>query len=224
MPTADSTTKTRILLADDHEMLRAGLRSLLAKQSDIDVVAEADNGREAMELTFELQPEVVVMDVGMPELNGIEATRLIKRDAPEVQVVALSMHSERRFVTGMFGAGASAYVLKSSALEDLLDAVRTAKQGQLYASPEITDIVIRDYINNVKPAAGDKKPALSPREREVLQLIAEGHSSKEISARLTVSVNTVDTHRRRIMEKLDLHTVADLTKYAIREGLTSLDA
>jgi two-component system response regulator NreC len=215
--------KTRILLADDHEILREGLRALLQKQSDVEIIGEARDGRAALEMSRDLKPDIVIMDIGMPGLNGIEATRQIKVEAPGVKVITLSMHAERRFVTGMLGAGASAYVLKSAALDELLDAVRAVRENRLYTSPEITDIVVQDYVDRMSRKDLQAGSPLTPREREVLQLIAEGLSSKEISSRLHVSSNTVDTHRRRIMEKLDLHTVAELTKYALREGLTSLN-
>jgi len=215
--------KTRILLADDHEILREGLRTLLQKRPDLEIVGEARDGRTALEMTRDLKPDIVVMDIGMPDLNGIEATRQIRAEVPGVKVITLSMHSERRFVTGMLGAGASAYVLKSSALEELLDAVRAVRENRFYTSPEITDIVVQDYVDQMSRPGLEARSPLTPREREVLQLIAEGLSSREISSRLHVSTNTVDTHRRRIMEKLDLHTVAELTKYALREGLTSLN-
>lgn len=215
--------KTRILLADDHEILRAGLRSLLDQRDDVEVVGEARTGREALQMALEMNPDVIVMDIGMPDLNGIEATRQIKQELPDVKVIALSMHADRRFVTGMLGAGASAYVLKAAALEELLDALQAVKEFRLYTSPKITDLVVQDYVRKLSTPVTEDGSPLTPREREVLQLIAEGHSTKEISSKLTVSVNTVDTHRRRIMEKLDIHAVAELVKYALREGLTSLD-
>jgi DNA-binding NarL/FixJ family response regulator len=189
------------------------------------VVGEAENGRQALRLVRELRPDIVVMDIGMPELNGIEATRQIKAEFPEIGVVALSMHKERRFVTGMLEAGASAYVLKSSAFQEVAAAISTVRGGRIFTSPQVTDMLMEDYIRRLaRPeTAAAPKPVLTPREREVLQLLAEGKSSKEIAGALHVSVNTVDTHRHRIMEKLDLHSVAELTKYAIREGFTSLN-
>lgn len=212
-----------ILLADDHEIMRQGLRSLLERERDLEIVGEAENGREAVRLAEELEPDVVVMDIGMPDLNGIEATRQIKGTRPKVKVVALSMHADRRFVTGMLGAGASGYVLKSGAFEEVVAAVRAVLGNRLYTSPKITDVVMEDYLRKLTQPEPAQESPITPREREVLQLLAEGKSTKEIAAQLFVSGNTVDTHRRRIMEKLDLHSVAELTKYALREGLTSLD-
>ena len=216
----------RVLLADDHRIVREGLRSLLADESDIEVVAEADNGRRAIELTDELTPDVVVMDVGMPELNGIEATRRILASRPEAKVIALSMHSDRRFVAEMLKAGASGYLLKDGAFEELVGAIRTVTAGRTYLSPRIANVVVEEYVRQ-QPRTSGVEPGvyakLSPREREVLQLLAEGKATKEAAAALHLSVKTVETHRRQIMEKLGLYSVAELTKYAIREGLTSVE-
>ena len=214
----------RILLADDHRIVRQGLRSLLEAEADFTVVAEADNGRAAIDLTDELAPDVVVMDVGMPELNGIEATRRIASRSPRVKVVALSMHSDRRFVAEMLKAGAAGYLLKDGAFEELVGAIRTVAAGRTYLSPRIADVVVEGYLrNNTTPAEPTAYARLSPREREVLQLLAEGKATKEAAAALHLSVKTVETHRRQIMEKLNMYSVAELTKYAIREGLTSLE-
>ena len=215
--------KITVLLADDHSIMRQGLRSLLEQEPDLEVVGEAENGHEAVRMAADLAPDVVVMDIGMPELNGIEATRKIKAQTEKVKVVVLSMHGDRRFVTGMLGAGASAYVLKSGAFEEVVAAIRAVLANQLYTSPKITNLVMEDYLRKLTQPEPAQESPLSPREREVLQLLAEGKSTKEIAGRLFISVNTVDTHRRRIMEKLDIHSVAELTKYALREGLTSLD-
>ena len=213
----------RVMLVDDHQIVRDGLRSLLAKQSDMEVIAEADNGRAAVQAAAELRPDVVVMDVGMPDLNGVEATLRVLEAVPNARVVALSMHSDRRFVEGMLAAGASGYVLKDAAFEDLVAAIRTVAQGGTYLCPSVAGIVVAHYVRGRADASARKAVALTPREREVLQLLAEGHSTKQIAARLAVSVKTVETHRSRLMEKLGLHSVAELTKYALREGLTSLD-
>lgn len=215
--------KITVLLADDHQIMRQGLRSLLEKEPDLEIVGEAENGREAVRMAEELEPEVVIMDIGMPDLNGVEATRQIKGQQPKVRVIALSMHADRRYVTGMLGAGASGYVLKSGAFEEVVAAVRDVLANRLYTSPKITDVVMEDYLRKLTQPEPARQSPITPREREVLQLLAEGNSTKEIAAQLFVSANTVDTHRRRIMEKLDLHSVAELTKYALREGLTSLD-
>jgi DNA-binding NarL/FixJ family response regulator len=216
--------KIRVLIADDHKIMLAGLRSLLEKQSDIEVVAEAENGRKAVQKAQETKPDIVVMDVSMPDLNGIEATTQIIESVPETRVVALSMHSDKRFVVGMLRAGASGYLLKDCASQELANAIHQVAGGKKYLSPEITGVVIDDYLVGGSSEEGVTAAAqLSAREREVLQLIAEGWSTKQIATHLYVSVKTIETHRRQIMKKLDLHNIADLTKYAIREGLTSIE-
>jgi len=214
----------RVLIADDHKIMLAGLRSLLEKQTDFDVVGEADNGRRAVQMAQEKNPEVVVMDVSMPDLNGIEATKQIIESLPETRVIALSMHSDKRFVIGMLRAGASGYLLKDCASQELANAILQVAGGKKYLSPEITGVVIDDVLlagSSEEEATAASQ--LSPREREVLQLIAEGWSTKQIASHLYVSIKTIETHRRQIMKKLDLHAIADLTKYAIREGLTSIE-
>ena len=217
--------RTTIVLADDHEIMRNGLRALLEKSGEHTVIGEAESGREAIRLVRDLKPDIVVMDIGMPDLNGIEATRQLSSESPGVRVVALSMHRDRRFVTGMLEAGASAYVLKSGAFNEVMEAIGAVLVGRIYTSPKVTDMVMEDYIRKLSLPQSDLTPKspLTPREREVLQLLAEGNSSKEIADALNISVNTVDTHRHRIKEKLNLRSVAELTKYAIREGFTSLD-
>lgn len=211
----------RILLADDHRIMREGLRAILERSGEFQVVGEATGGREAVRLVEKLRPEVVVMDIVMEDLNGIEATRQIKAIAPRTAIVALSSHADRRYVQAILDAGASGYVLKANAYEQLAEAVRVAFQGMRYLCPEVTSEVIESALR--KGAAGSVWEILGSREREVLQLIAEGLTSPEISLRLNVSTSTVDTHRRNIMRKLDVHNVADLTRYAIREGLTPLE-
>lgn len=214
----------RVLIADDHKIMLAGLRSLLEKQTDFDVVGEADNGRKAVQMAQEIKPDVVVMDVSMPDLNGIEATMQIIESLPETRVIALSMHSDKRFVVGMLRAGASGYLLKDCASQELANAIVQVAGGKKYLSPEITGVVIDDFLQGGSSEKGSTVTSqLSPREREVLQLIAEGWSTKQIASHLYVSIKTVETHRRQIMKKLDLHAIADLTKYAIREGLTSIE-
>lgn len=214
----------RILLADDHCMVREGLRLLIEGMPDVEVIAEADNGYQAIELANSLVPDVVVMDIGMAQLNGIEATSRIVADNPEVKVVALSVYSDRRYVLGMLEAGASAYVIKGAAGEDLIQAIQAVAENKKYISPEVADVVINGYKR--KRSAGSKpaRTVLGHREREVLQLLAEGKSSPDIASRLGIAVKTVETHRRNIMKKLNLHSVAELTKYAVREGLTELDS
>ncbi len=211
----------KIILADDHKIVRQGLRTMLEKESDIEVMGEADDGRMAVRLARELSPQVVIMDVGMPDLNGIEATRQVLAECPGVKVIALSMHSDRRFVMNMLKAGASGYLLKDSAFEELATAIRMVLTNKIYLSTEIANVVIKDYLQG----GGDESvfSVLSPREREVLQLMAEGKSSRQIADHLNISIKTVETHRMQIMHKLQIFSVAELTKYAIREGLSSLD-
>ncbi len=211
----------RILLADDHKIVRQGLRTLLQKEPDMEVVAEAEDGRASLKLAQELAPHVVIMDVGMPDLNGIEATRQVLAESPNIKVIALSMHSDRRFVVNMLKAGASGYLLKDSAFEELASAIRAVMTNKTYLSPGVSDVVIKDYIAGPKPD-NSAFSVLTAREREVLQLMAEGRSTKQIADRLIVSIKTIETHRQQIMSKLDMHSVAELTKYAIREGLSSL--
>lgn len=215
--------KTKILLADDHKIVRDGLRSLLYKQSGMEVVGEAEDGRRALQLAAELTPDIVIMDIGMPNLNGMEATRHILDAVQNVKVIALSMHSDKRFVSGMLQAGASGYLLKDCAFEELAQAVETVLGGQIYLSPKITGVVVEDYVQMTTQIETSPLSLLTSREREVLQLFAEGKNTKEIAALLYVSVKTVETHRQRIMKKLNIHNIPDLVKFAIREGLTSLE-
>ena len=215
----------RLLLADDHAMMREGLKSLLGKESDLSVVAEADNGKETLELAQKTGPHVVVMDVAMPDLNGIETTRKLLKVNSNIKVVALSGHANREFVREMLKAGASAYVLKSRAYEELVRAIREVMKGKKYLSPDIAQGVVDEYVEiSSSLSANPAFVVLTDREREALQLIAEGKSTKEVADALSVSVKTVETHRRNIMEKLNLHSVAEITKYAIREGITSVNA
>ena len=214
---------TKVLIADDHKIVREGLKALIDKQESMQVVAEADNGLEAVRLARKLQPDVVIMDLGMPQMNGIEATREVTAHDPEIKVIALSMHSDKRFVLQMIKAGASGYLLKDSAFEELITAIKTVVANQSYLSPKITDVVIKDYLQTLSKGDVSAFSVLTAREREVLQLLAEGRSTKEIAASLSVSVKTVETHRTQIMDKLNIRSVAELTKYAIREGLTSLE-
>jgi two-component system, NarL family, response regulator NreC len=212
----------KVLLADDHKIVRDGLRTLLEKHADIMVAGEAEDGREALQLARKLSPDVVVMDIAMPDLNGIEATRQILSEYPGIKIVALSMHSDKRFVSEMLKAGASAYLLKDCAFEELITAIRTVMKGKIYLSPGIAGVVLEDYIRTDRSSGLSVFSQLSDREREVLQLMAEGKTTKEVAAHLNVSIKTVETHRTNIMTKLDIHSIAELTKYAIREGLTTL--
>jgi DNA-binding NarL/FixJ family response regulator len=213
----------RLILADDHKIMREGLRALLARQKEIEVIAEAESGRGVVELCAQLHPDVVVIDISMPDLNGIDATRQIVRDDPHVKVIALSMHSDKKYVKEMLSAGACGYLLKDSAFEELGAAIATVLKNKTYLSPQITDTVVKDYVGENAPSGSVASTALSVREREVLQLIAEGKATREIAATLYVSVKTVETHRKQIMDKLGLNSIAELTKYAIREGLTSIE-
>ena len=212
----------QILLVDDHKIIRDGLKALIGKQTDMEVVAEADTGRKALQLSRKLKPDIVIMDISMPDLNGIDATCQIVRELPEVKVIALSMHSQKQFVEGMLKAGVSGYLIKDSAFEELITAVKTVMNGRLYLSPDITSVVVDEYLKYQHAFKDERLVELTVREREVLQLIAEGQPVKKIADKLCISIKTVETHRSRIMNKLDLHTVAELTKYAIREGLTDL--
>ena len=214
---------TRILLADDHKIIREGLRALLEKEPDMEVVGEAQDGLTTIKLAKKLLPNIVIMDIGMPDMNGIDATRQIFSETQGIKVIALSMHSDRRFVLQMLKAGASGYLLKDSAFEELALAIKTVIAGQPYLSPKITDVVIKEYIISLPKNEESVFTKITVREREVLQLITEGKSTKQIAAFLNVSVKTIETHRQQIMEKLDIHSIAELTKYAIREGLTSLE-
>jgi len=216
------TVTIRVMLADDHTIMREGLRSMLENDLGVTVIAQADNGREAVEKARTLKPDLVIMDVTMPDMNGIEATRRIVADDPQIKVIALSMHSDKRFVGEMLNAGVAGYLLKHSAMDELQQAIQSVMANKKYISPEIAGVVIDDYLLHLS-AAATAPPPLSPREREVLQLIAEGKATKEIAGVLHISVPTVETHRQHIMEKLQLFSVADLTKYAIRTGLTSLE-
>jgi two-component system, NarL family, response regulator NreC len=211
------------LIADDHRIMREGLRSLLERNGNFECIAEADDGYQAVKLAMELRPDIVVMDIAMPNLNGIEATRQIKSELPEVEIVVLSMHATRNYVLQVLQAGASAYLLKDSAFEELSTALLAISRGGMYLSPAIAKTAA---LSNLKagPSGGVTGPAehLTKREMQVLQLIAEGKSTKDIAARLELSVKTVETHRKQIMDKLEIRSIAGLTKYCIREGLTTL--
>jgi len=211
-----------ILLADDHQILREGLRALIQQEKDMTVLAEAENGRQAVELAQKLNPDLIIMDVGLPVLNGIEATRQVITERPSQKVIALSIHSDPRYVEEMLKAGASGYLLKQRAFSELVLAIRAVMADESFLSPGVTQILIQDYIKSLAISQESPFAILSPREREVVQLLAEGFSAKKIAAQLNVSTKTVDTHRQNIMRKLNLSSVADLVKYAIREGITGL--
>ena len=213
----------RIIVADDHRIVRNGLRTLLNAEPDIDVIADAENGRKTIQLTRELSPDVVLMDITMPDLNGFETTRQILAEIPQVKIVALSMHHHEQFVSGMFMAGASGYLLKDCSVEELTAAIRAATKGEVYLSPGVASVVIKNYVRHLKKSDKAIPPILTPRESEILQLVSEGKTSKKIASIMHISTKTVDTHRRHIMDKLAVSSIAELTKYAIRSGLTSLD-
>ncbi|MCK4850963.1 MAG: response regulator transcription factor [Phycisphaerae bacterium] len=213
----------RIVLADDHQLFRDGLSALLAQEAELELVGEAANGRTAVELAGELAPDVVVMDISMSDLNGIEATRQIVQRTLATKVLALSMHSDRRFVEGMLQAGASGYLLKDCANEEFVRAIREVAAGRTYLSPAVAGQVVEEYVHGERAKAGALSRLLTAREREVLQLVAEGLRTKEIANRLHISSKTAETHRQQLMNKLNIHSVAELTKFAVREGLTSLD-
>ena len=210
----------KVILADDHMLIRQGLYAMLEKEKDITVVAQASNGREAVKLVDELNPDVVILDINMPDLNGIDAAKLISKNN-NTKIIALSIHSTRHFVTGMLKAGATAYLVKQCAYEELANAIRAVVDNKSYLSPQIHDVVVSDYVAVLSKEEDSFLSILTPREREVFQLVVEGVKSKDIAARLFVSVKTVSSHRGQIMKKLNIKSVAGLTRLAISEGLIS---
>jgi len=212
------TGKIRVLLADDHTLIRQGLRALLEKEADIKVIGEARNGREAVHLVLALKPDVVIMDISMPRLNGFEATQRIKRVSPGTRVVALSVHGEEHHVRALLQAGARGYVVKEAPFSELLAAVRAVFAGGCYLHPAVSGWVVDGYLDGSKPPDGDD--LLTPREREVLQLVSEGYTNRLIAAELRLSIKTVEAHRARIMTKLKIHNAAGLTRYAMSRGMS----
>jgi DNA-binding NarL/FixJ family response regulator len=212
----------RILLAEDHKIVREGLRAILEKEDGFVVVGEAADGREAIRLAHATKPDIVVMDISMPGLNGIDATKRILAEDPRTKVIGLSMNSDRRYVLEMLGAGAAAYLVKNAAADELVRAIHAVCDGQTYLSPQVSAAVVDAVVRRPATSAGLGMGVLSTREREVLQLLAEGLTSKDIADKLTIAVSTVETHRKQIMSKLNIRSVAELTKYAVREGITSL--
>ena len=213
----------QIIIADDHRIVREGLAAMLAADPGIEIVGECGNGRETVTMARKLQPDLILMDISMPDLNGVDATRKIVELGNNTKVLALSSHSDEQFVKGMLQAGASGYLLKECAGKELILAIRTIRRGRVYVSPEVAGLIVNDYVSILSGDVPQESPSLSPREREVLQLIAEGRSTSQIGEQLHLSVKTVESHRKRIMDKLEIRSVAGLTKYAIREGITSLD-
>lgn len=210
----------RVLLADDHVLIRAGLRMVVDAQSDLTVVGEAGDGREAVAMAESLKPDVMVMDIGMPNLNGIEAAHQVREKLPEIQIVMLSMHADEGYILRALKAGAKAYLLKDSAEADLARAIRAAAEGKSFFSPAVGKVLLEDYVRKLQRTGGeDSYDLLSPREREILQLVAEGKSSKEIANLLNLSVYTVETHRARVMQKLNLRGIPELILYAVRKGI-----
>ena len=212
----------KVLIADDHAIFREGLRGLLEREPGMMVVGEATNGIEAVQRSRELRPDVIVMDISMPDMNGIEATRKIVSEHKDIRVLALSMESDRRFIVEVLEAGATGYILKDAFFEELANAIRTVAQGETYLGPRITELIIKDYIQRIPDCLPLTHNSLTQRERVMLQLIADGRNTKEIAGEFGISIKTVEVHRQNIMKKLDLYSIAELTKYAVREGLTSI--
>jgi len=214
--------KIRILLADDHTILRSGIRSLLEDEPGLSVIGEAEDGRAAVSMACGLKPDVVIMDVAMPLLNGLEATRQIKMQCPDVKVLILSMHDNEEFIRQVLEAGAMGYILKDAAARELINAIQSVYRGEAVLSPAVTRLVIEDYLRWGGTRSQDEIDGLSPREREVLQLIAEGYTNKQIAEILSISVKTVQAHRNNLMQKLDLHDRGELIKYAIQKKIIEI--
>jgi DNA-binding NarL/FixJ family response regulator len=210
-----------LLVVDDHAIFREGLKSLLLKEPDMMVVGEAGNGTEAVRLAHELKPDVVIMDISMPDMNGIEATRRIVAELPGTRVLVLSMESDRRFIVEALDSGALGYIMKESVFLELATAIRTVADNETYLGPRITELIIKDYLKRIPDQLPLTFTSLTTREREIIQLIADGQNSKELAYQFGVSIKTIEVHRHNIMKKLNLNSVAALTKYALREGLTS---
>jgi two-component system response regulator NreC len=213
----------KILIADDHGIVRQGLKSLLETRLNLEVVGEAEDGIAAVKMVKALQPDVVIMDITMPQLNGVEATRMIHQDHPNVKIVAFSMHPEKHIVKEILEAGASAYVLKSYLFDEISRALEAVCADQRYLSPRITDVVVEDYVRQPEAGKAEGLPRLTARDRQIIQMLAEGKSVKQIALALHISPKTADASRRKILQKLGVTSIADLVKYAVREGITSLE-
>lgn len=216
---SQAVKKIKVLVADDHTIMRDGIRALIHEEEDIEVVGEAEDGRQAVQYAHTLRPDVVLMDIAMPMMNGLEATRHIKRDHPEINVLVLTMYDHDEYVRKVLATGASGYVLKRAAASELVAAIRAVSRGEAVLSPSITRMVIEDYLRGEKDQPEDEPETLTPREREILQLIAEGHTSREIAQMLNLSVKTVQSHRTSMMQKLDLHDRGELIRYAIQKKI-----
>ena len=212
----------KILIADDHQLFREGLINLLSDSSEIEVIAQAEDGKEAIIKAKKFNPDIVIMDIGMPVMNGVEATEILKKELPDIKVIAISMYSDKHFIKGMLEAGASGYLLKSCTYDQLIEAINAVYSGKKYLSNKITEVIIHDYLGKEEEIPNND-PKLSERESEILKLFAEGKTSREISELLFVSVKTVGTHKQHILEKLELKTTTDLVKYALKKGIISLE-
>lgn len=213
----------RVLIVEDHNLMRQGLVSLLKKEADIDVVGEAENGQQAVDLAESLEPDLIVMDIGLPELNGLDASKIILGKKPDIQILGISMHTEYRFVMRALRVGVRGYLSKNCAYSDLCVAIRVIMEGQMYLSPSVTKIVMENTLSRMPDEEATLISSLNDRERRVLQYVAEGKASKQIARLMYISENTVTKYRQSIMKKLGLTNVADLTKFALREGLTTID-
>lgn len=212
----------KVLIADDHQLFREGLVNLLSSAPEIEVIAQAKDGKDAVEKTLKLNPEIVLIDIGMPQMNGIEATKMLKEKLPDLKIIAVSMHSDKQYVKGILEAGADGYLLKNCTYQQLTDAILSVHSGKKILSEDITELVIKGYLDPIKPDA-EGLSELSEREMEILKLIAEGKSTREISDKLFISVKTVGTHKQHILSKLDLKTNTDIIKFALKHGLIHLD-
>lgn len=212
----------KILIADDHQLFREGLINLLSDSSEIEVIAQAEDGKETIIKARKFNPDIVIMDIGMPVMNGVEATEILKKELPDIKVIAISMHSDKHFIKGMLEAGASGYLLKSCTYDQLIESINAVYSGKKYLSDKITEVIIQDYLEKEEEIPNNDSK-LSERESEILKLFAEGKTSREISELLFVSVKTVGTHKQHILEKLELKTTTDLVKYALKKGIISLE-